>query len=183
MITPLNVFLLLVAIASYLVLASALLRAAQPLRLRLADIGEYLLVDPNLPRPFKRHVRFCLDTAFGMKAPLMFGLFAAPVLAIIYVVRARWIAPLRLDPTALGRQNRESFDELVRLHNKITLANNPILMTLFGLEATLCMSIAVLIRAFVKGKFPQADDNDLFMFIVEDKSAMIADRFRHNHAT
>ena len=50
--------------------------AVQPLRIELAEKGEWLLSSNNLTREVKDHVRFMLDNAFGSRLVLLASLFA-----------------------------------------------------------------------------------------------------------
>jgi hypothetical protein len=170
---------LLAAVAVYLFTATLLSRAAQPLRLRLADLGEELIADPAVPPAFKRQARFYMSTAFGMAGPLIFGIFALPVVAIIYVVRLRLITAFAFDMDRLSELNRRRFLEMDRLHTRITLANNPILAFVFAIEMVILAGLATIVRALLKG-FPLTNETDreLFLYVVEEKSEWVADKLR-----
>lgn len=54
--------------------------AAQPYRLEFADKGEALLSRQDVPNDIKNHIRFALNTAFGMRWPLIVIIVISPIL-------------------------------------------------------------------------------------------------------
>ncbi len=182
MINAVNVVGALVAVSVFFVVAQTLSRAAQPLRLRMAELGEPLLADPSLPRKFKRHVAFLLDHAFSMRAVMWASVFLIPALAVISVVRARWLAPFVLDEQELPAKSREDFREVVKLHNRITVANHSIMMPVITIELVLSTWLATVVRGVFRGVIASNADANTVLMVLEEKTEAISARFRHNHA-
>ncbi len=157
------------ALAIFYTVHRRLNQAVQPLRLHLAERGEALLADPELPPSARDHVEFLLDTAFGMRATLLFGIFIVPVVAALFVVRNRWI---RTSVDKMKIQNAESrarFYELCRLHDRITLSNHPILLPIIELQLVVFMPIAILLRGLIFGKLPETGGRESVITFIEDK--------------
>jgi hypothetical protein len=179
MIAPSNILLAIVAVVVYYWIAAALSRAAQPLRKRLADIGEAFANDENTPARFRKQARYMLDHAFSMRGTLIPAIFVIPIFAIVYVVRARWLEEFDLDPKDLSGQARDEFMDMMSIHNIITLANHPILMPIVVMELVIFMLFAVIVRAVIKGVLPTSNIGKIFMVAIEEKSAGVSHRLRH----
>lgn len=98
-------------------------RLAQPLRLRLAEMGEGLLGDESLPADFKVMVSAELRHAFSMRAALLFMLVLAPVVVVWGLARDGFEPQERIRDLRV----RAKFNEFVELSERITLLNHPFL--------------------------------------------------------
>jgi hypothetical protein len=112
------------ALLGYVLLKLRLNRIAQPLRLQLADRGEALLADPNLPLHRRHFVEFELEGAFGRAGMLLFGFLAIPFLAVWCAVDSATEDDQYISNDAV-RGRADEFDDL---STRIGFLNNPILM-------------------------------------------------------
>lgn len=176
-----TIVIALIAVSAFFWMATALSRAAQPLRLQLAELGENLLADSTVPPSFKTHIKFMLNHAFTMRRPMYFAIIFVPIMAIIYVFRLRWLSKFNLDEKELSPSVREDFIEMNNLHNKITLANHPLLAPFVSVEITIFMSAAMLLRSLIKGAFSSGADAKTVMLVLERSPVMMA-RLSHSHA-
>jgi hypothetical protein len=151
--------IVILALFCSVVFASRRLRsAAQPLRLKLAELGEALLADPNLPKLHASCVKEQMDTAFGDRAMLVIGIIIVPFMAALILVRPDWVFAQMRAQSIPNSETQAKFDEIMRLHDIITLANNPFLMLVFEFEMLLLIPLAFLIRALIQGLvFDHAD--------------------------
>lgn len=171
----------LVAAATLVVASVAhhrLIKAAQPLRLELAEKGERLIAHPGLPKHMQSQVRFLLDRAFNMRGVLLFGLVLVPVIALIAIVRPTKFLSF-VDQTKIKDETANSdFIEFRRLHDRITLANHPLLLLLLEFEIVLFMPLGILVVGLVCGRVPLRGDRDAVMSAIEMKKSTV---FGHNH--
>ncbi len=144
----------LVASAIYIIFKTTISRAAQNARERVVIIAKILDDDENVPTDIKNHVEFLVDTLFGMKRVLIPAIFLMPAFIIVYAVRARLFAGFQHQLEQLSQERRALFDEMDDLHNRITLANHPILTCFVLIELIIFFVPSILLRAFAKGKLP-----------------------------
>jgi hypothetical protein len=161
--------LAVVALVGLTSLYQRIYRAAQPLRLHLAAVGEAFLAREDVSERSRKHVRYMLDHAFRSRGELIFGFFAVPVVAALTIFRMRVIAQY-VDTDLRNPEVKAHEDAIVRLHDRITLANHPILAPLLELEILLFMPLAVLIRGAVKGRVPAGTDRNMVMNIIEERA-------------
>jgi len=155
----------------FITVSARLKMASQPLRLRLAEKGEAFLALPGASKAMKDYVRFLLDSAFGMRLHLLFSLVAIPFIAVLLIVRQRYIRQsvekfMVKDPEVMA-----AFVELCRLHDRITLANHFILLPLVELQLVLFMPMAILLRGLIKGVLPDVGGRESVVTFIEDKLA------------
>lgn len=156
----------LISIANY-----RLKRSAQSLRLELAERGERLLANPEISKDAKFYIEHLLDTAFGFRFMLLFGVLATPLLALCLVVSpSSFVSPLN---NLASKNIREEIRDLSKIHDRITLANNPILLLLWELEILVFIPIALLISALIRGRLPGQPDRNEVASIIELKEARI----------
>jgi hypothetical protein len=150
-----------------------LVRAAQPLRLLLAEKGERLLVHPKLPKDLKEIVRFMLDSAFGNRPALLTGLFLVPMIAIDAVLRPSHFVSFMRQISNLEPDILAAYIEIERLHDRIMLANHPILFMLIEFEILTFLPLGILSFALIKGRVPVGGDRDTVMNLIETKEAKL----------
>jgi hypothetical protein len=145
-----------------------ILKAVQPLRLELADKGRILLSTKSLSEECQNFVKFLLDHAFSFRGGLLFAIVAIPIFGMCLL-----IAPSKLDSPLkkLDPGTASSLRELVRLHDRITLANHPILMMILEFEILLVLPAAVLISGLIRGNIPKKGDRESVMTLLEAKEA------------
>jgi len=148
-------------------------RAAQPLRLELAKKGERLLGDPDLPVPMRDFVRFLLDTAFSNRAVLLFGIFYVPCIAFFIAVFPHKISKVMRRFHIPNKETRAAFDEVMRLHDRITLANHPILLFLLEAEILLLVAPTVLLVGILREVVSPEIGRQSTMDIIEDKGLRV----------
>jgi len=148
-------------------LQARLSRAAQPLRLELADCGEALLQMPDLPKAVRKLVAHDLDTAFGSRLTLLSGLLLIPAIGLCVIVAPKRffadIGAFSVEQPELYKRYREFND----LHDKITMANNPILWFIFQLELLTVAYVAVLIFAALRSQMPNRALHDAITGLIE----------------
>jgi hypothetical protein len=166
----------LIVVAGVLTLSWAglrLNRAAQPLRLELAEKSETLLASPGLPIHLHDFVRYLQDTAFGNRGTLLFGFVFVPVVAVAMLVR-----PELLD--SAGKRfwidcpaTRAQFDEVTRLHDRITFLNSPILLFMLEVEIVLLVAPAIVFTAIFRGIVNVRIGREIAMDLIDEKSLKI----------
>jgi len=154
--------------------------AAQPLRFQLAEKGEEYLRHPHASKETKEHVGFLLDSAFGMRGPLLFAVVAIPVIAMIFVVHPRSILRSSVRLNTLEPTVRTAFLEICRLHDRITLANNWLLLPLVELEIVLFMPFAIVLRSLIRGRVPETGGRDSVLSYIEWRQTQLMPK--HSHA-
>lgn len=169
-------------VAAWMFADRRLKRAAQPLRLSLAERGEAFLTRSDIPPHARTHVQFLLDHAFGMRGSLLFAVVSIPVIAILFVFRQRYLRrsvdKIRInDPAA----NAEFF-EICRLHDRITLTNHYILLPLVELELVVFMPLAIVLRGILRGVVPETGGRESVITFIEDKRIHGIHPFGHWHA-
>ncbi len=165
---PLIVVCLLIAAAAS---SHRLKRAAQPLRLQLAEQGEALIVDPNLPKHLRGYVRLLLESAFDNRTTLLIGLVYVPVIAIQIMLNPKAVSKRVSGLSIHDKGTREKLDELRRIHDRITLANNPFLLLLLELEILVIVPASVPLPCFVLEILPERPDRNTTLGVVEVRSA------------
>lgn len=169
-----------IGIAALLV-ASALghqrvLKAAQPLRLEFATKAEQLLASAELPPRVRRHVEFMLNHSFNGLGLLLTAIPALPFLLLFMVFRRKHVIALMdpfesLEPSLKGR-----LDDIERLHQRITLANHPIVMLILYAEMTLFLPLGLLAMAVLQGRMPSYLDGPMVLNLLESGEARFFDK-------
>jgi hypothetical protein len=155
--------------------------AAQPLRLRLAEKGEDFLNRPDLPETVRRHVKFLLDHAFGMRLSLLMALFMIPAIAVLFVANQRVLLRSVEKMKLLSPADRATFFEICRLHDRITLTNHYFLLPIIELEMVLFMPLAIVLRGIIRGNVPETGGRESVISYIEDKR-IHGLRLKHSHA-
>jgi len=126
-------------------------RAAQKLRLEMADRGERFLKQDGLPQRVRDDVNFMLDGAFGYFWPMVVMPFVAPF-AMFWVLRKN--GPLARDAVArrkLAPAQRAEYDAISSINMRVLFANHPFLVVIVELEMLILFAPFVLLMAFFKG--------------------------------
>ncbi len=144
-------------------------RAAQPLRLRLAEKGEEFLAKPDLPKPMREHVEFLLKSSFNMRGSLLLAIVMIPIIAFLFVVRHRYLRRSVDKLNVTDQATRASFYDLCRLHDRITLTNHIFLLPIVELELVLFMPLAIVLRGIVQGTVPETGGRESVITFIEDK--------------
>jgi len=126
-------------------------RSVQPLRLEMADKGEWLLSCNYLDAKVKTRVRRMLDGAFNYRIAVLFRIILMPFLAVVIIF---W--PKTLDNTAselnIGDEHVKTFlYDVYRLHLRITFANHPILFAILIAELSIVIPLFDLSSVIMKG--------------------------------
>jgi len=144
-------------------------RVAQPLRLSLAERGEELLANPNLPETVRSYVRMLLATAFGMRAMLIASIIIFPFFALALLIWPRLWTAAEKDLLIRDPATRADFIEVYRLHDRITFANNPILFGFLHVEMAIIAPVALLGLMLFRGLAPDGDIETLFAALQRQK--------------
>lgn len=147
--------------------------AAQPLRLELAAKGERLLGDPQLPQHLRGYVAFLLDSSFSAWMPLVFGFFYIPVIAVKIAFTPDRLAKAFRRFRINNGDTALLFLEVERLHDRITLANHPILWLIEQLVLLVCIPASLLINGIIRGCFPERADREIILGVSEAKSLKV----------
>jgi hypothetical protein len=173
--TPIDVAPLLVA-ASFGLLSWGYRRlrfAAQPLRLELATKGEALLLESNVPENIRQSVTFMLDTAFSLKGALFFSIIFLPFFLVYIMFTRVKLNEVARDISLLSEVQRAKYYEIMKLHDKVTLANNPFLSLFFGLEFTILVPLFAIIITMFRGYMPQRLDREVVVNVLERNNFMV----------
>jgi len=162
---------LLVAIAITLgvALQRQLNKAAQPLRLELADKGEHLLAQADVPVIAKRQIRYMLDTAFHSRFVLLIAIVVMPVIAVyIIIAPKRFIGSIKNNEIQ-NSELRALHHDLMELHDKITMVNHPLLWLILQIDMLIFIATAVLIAGALRGYLPNRAIQDSIMKFIESQ--------------
>jgi hypothetical protein len=149
----------------YAIAMRRLQRAVQPLRIELAEKGERLLASNYLSRDAKEHVRFLLDSAFGLRLVLLVCLFSMPIFAIYYLIYPKPLLAMDRSLQIKDPESKICFDRVSALHERITLANHPFLFTGFRTVGSIVMLIFTLLFILLWGSFQWISRGDIMVFI------------------
>jgi hypothetical protein len=155
-----------------------LVRAAQPLRLLLAEKGEALLVHPRLSKELRETVKFMMDRAFGNRFGLLLGIVIIPTIALCMIFRPSSVATQMRRLSNADPEVQALFTEVMRLNDRITLANHPILLLLLETEILLLFPVGILFLGLVKGRIPSSGDRDTVINLIETREARMWGRGR-----
>jgi len=153
--------------------ATRLQRAAQPLRIELAEKGERLLGDKDLPEPLRDFVRFLLDTAFSNLAALVFGVFYVPYLAVSIAISPERVTNDLRRFQIPNPETRAAFNDVMRLHDRVTLANHPILLLVVEIEILFFVGIAILFAAIFREAVSPEMGRDAAMDLVDETGILV----------
>jgi len=143
--------------------------AAQPLRLELAAKGERLLGDAELPPDLRAFVCFLLDTAFSNRIALLVGIFYVPYIAFSILTNPNRVAKKLRRFEIKNKETRAAFDEVMRLHDRITLANHPFLLMLVEAEILVFVAPAVVLVAVFRQVVSPEMGREAAMDLVEER--------------
>ena len=144
-----------------------LVRAAQPLRLMLAQKGELLLAQRGLSTEVQEIVEFMLDTAFGNRTMLIAGLVLTPIIAASLIFRPSKFAEFMKRTSIADPESQSLYSEVWRLHERIMLANHPILYPIAELEIFILALVGILLVALMRGHIPMNGDRESFLSFIE----------------
>jgi hypothetical protein len=137
----------------------------------LAEKGERLLANPELPKPLRESVEFMLDTTFGNRWALAGGLVLVPIIAVYTFCRPSYFVSFMRQLHNADPEIMASYIEVERLHDRIMLANHPVLFILVEFEILLFLPVGILLFALIKGRIPIGADRDTVMNLIETKEA------------
>ena len=158
--------------ASFVVLMTAFNRlksAAQPLRLDLAEKGEYLLSRPMLSSNIRAHVEWMLDTAFSNRLVLLFGVLAIPCFAVTIVLNPKSLFSKMEQLSSGNPEHSKLRRELSEIHDKITLANHPILWLIVEGELFAFIPLALILSALLRGYLVDRSVHDGIRDLIETR--------------
>lgn len=141
--------------------------AAQPLRLELASRGEALLARGDLSPSVRASTEVMLEEGFGARLSLLMGLALVPILAVVMVLRMRVLSRFMREAERMPSSAYEEFQSLMRLHDRINLANNPFLMVAVEVTILVFLPVAILARGLIVGKLPKVGDRAFIMTLIE----------------
>lgn len=144
-------------------------RIVQPMRVEMVEMADTLLSRPDLPDMIRILVEDNVRTVFGVRGRLLIGIFLGPLVAILFLVRQRLLPNVKAARARLTPEDRELFQEICDLHDRITFVNHPILFPLFLLVLTPCVMAAVLIRGLTRGAIDRPGSIDVVREAVEHK--------------
>lgn len=160
-------------------------RRAQPLRLQLADRGEALLARPDLTDETRKDVQFMLGTAFPRPFMLLFCVVVVPFVALYTVARPGMRTDMHRRYLQMSPKARTLYGEVRALHNRIVLANHPLLASIVVFEvAALMAPFGLLMLAFQREEAALVEtavtpmDRYAFISIVEMQEHTLMGRLR-----
>jgi hypothetical protein len=153
------------ALIIYCVAMRRLQKAVQPFRIEMAEKGEWLLSSNLLSDEAKKHVHFLLDTAFGSRLVLLAGLFGIPIGSIFILIYPKFLLEIEKSKYIRDAQAKICFYRVSALHDRITLANHPILFPIFSTERAIVMQILAILFALFRGSAQPIGGDDVMVFI------------------
>jgi hypothetical protein len=133
-----------IGVAGYAVACNRLSAAVQPLRLRMAELGETLLQASDIPEEVRRKVDVLMDSVYDTSAAWI-RVVILPALAVWFLwgaITGRWPEEPDIPPRL-----RDDFREFVGLAGPLPLFNSPLALALF------LMQLAVLVMLFVPASY------------------------------
>lgn len=179
-----NIAVLLVAgaIAALIMGAFTQLRLAksvQAARLHLADEGERFLARSDIPPGMRSQVEFFLDSAFGFTGVMIAAVVLFPIAALVMAIFHKRMRRNLLGTGPLAREVRADFIDLMKLHDKIMLANHPVLHTVLNIEVALFSPLYLFVVALKSKTMPDQFEATSLLAYFEMKEAKL---FRFGHA-
>jgi hypothetical protein len=93
-----------------------------------------------------------------------------PVVACIIMVNPSYLNSAEIQFQLMDASAKALFTEVTRLHDRITLANHPILMPILELEILLLIPLAILVNSLIRGRVPLNGGRDAVMNLIEAKA-------------
>jgi hypothetical protein len=174
--------LIVSGVVSYSFARLRLRKAAQPLRLQLAEKGERLLGSPNLPTNLRPYVEWLLSTAFGNRSAIFFGFAFVPIAAVMIATRPAILQSFMRKLQINDIETRLLFEEVSRLHDRITLANHPLPLILLEFEVLVFVPLGILAYALIHGRVPESGSSQAIKTFVEVKEQEFFHSRRLSHA-
>jgi hypothetical protein len=112
-------------------------------------------------------VEFMLDTAFGNRAMMIAGFFLTPIVAATILLRPSKFAEFVRRTTIADPELHSLYSEVWRLHERIMLANHPILYPMSQLQVFIIAPLGILVLALIRGYFPANGDRESLLSFVE----------------
>jgi hypothetical protein len=154
----------------YVLLMLRLQRSVQPLRLEMADKGEWLLSSDSVDAAVKVRVSRMLDGAFNYRLTVLFRIVLIPFLAPLII-----LYPAILDKMSAGLHTDDELaktyiNDVFLLHTRITLANHPILFAILIAEMFVVIPLFdlsyVIMKGFISATIRGAWKARGFLFVV-----------------
>ena len=139
--------------------------AVQPLRIELAEKGEWLLSSNYLSKEIKDHVTFLLDSAFSSRLVLLVSIFALPIIAVWLLIYPKPMLDMDKHLHIKDALSKICFDRVCTLHDRITLANHPFLFPSFIIWGSIVMLIFTLLYILFWGSSQWIASSDIMIFI------------------
>ena len=154
-------------------------KSVQTLRLQLADEGERFLAREDVPKAMKNQVEMFLDSVFGMNFVLIASVVLLPVAAIVFSFFDDHMRRGIPADSSIPREILAEFIDLMKMHDKIMLANHPVLYTIIKTEMALLAPVSMLIIGIRKKAVPDQFEALPFLASLELKETKL---FRLKHA-
>ncbi len=175
--------LIVLSIAIETIAKRQLNKAAQPLRLKLADGGEHLLAQPDLPAMARIHISYMLNSVFSCWLTLVIGIFMVPFVALYFAVFPRRFMASMKKHEIHNAQLRLQHSEMMELHDKITMANHPLLWMVLEIEMLIFLFVAILLAAVLSGCLPNKAVHESVMSLIESLKIRVRSKLQwHHHA-
>jgi hypothetical protein len=139
------------SILVYVMLMQNFQRIVQPLRLEMAEKGEWLLSRDSLDTEARARVSYMLGSAFNSRLISLFRILVMPFLAILIILRPKTLDDMTYHLNIQDKVEKEYFNAVFRLHTRITLVNHPILFSIFIAEMSIAIPLFDLSSAIKKG--------------------------------
>jgi hypothetical protein len=147
-VTSITPVLIAAGLFIYMGIYASLQRAAQPLRMRIIDIGNELLRDPNVPGRTKRYVSQMSNLIFTLGARRFAVLFIIPFILILDSIRGK------KDKDRIYPSSKETKIKLLKIeviHIVVSWINHPIIMSIIIVEILIFGIIGLIIGSFLRG--------------------------------
>ena len=121
------------------------MEAMQPLRLELAERGEWLLANPRLPAYHRPILEFMLDNAYSGWV-MVLSTVLIPIVFIEFVLRPRRRAAMRAASNIADKEVRREFGCVDGLFFKSAIAANPLFACVVLVERVVLIAVLVLLK-------------------------------------
>jgi hypothetical protein len=157
----------------YVLLMRRLQRSVQPLRLEMADKGEWLLSSDSLDSKAKARVSRMLGGAFSYRLTVLFRIVIMPLLAALIILRPQILDNMADELNTDDERVKTYMNDVFRLHIRITFENHPTLFAILMLKMSIVIPLfdlsSVIMKGFISATIRRAWKAREFLFLAWER--------------
>jgi hypothetical protein len=138
-------------ICLYALLILKFQRSVQPLRLEMAEKGEWLLSSNSVDATVKARVSRMLDGAFNYRLTVLLRIAIVPFLAPLIILRPATLDNMSAELHTDDELAKTYINDVFMLHTRITIANHPILFAILIAEMSIVIPLFDLSYVIMNG--------------------------------